>query len=95
MGCIGNVPAACNGTGQALLWDLVVSEVRLLLLQGYTVKRSCSICDQRAATKLTYGDIAAAESPAFWCTQCYDMLHYTSDGECLDVDHKVFPYGSG
>ena len=55
----------------------------------------CNICGKVSATKLTYNDAAAAESPAFWCDECYTMLHYTKDSVCLDPEHKVFPYKSG
>ena len=66
-----------------------------LPMQAYGSRRKCGICDLRAATKLTYADIAAPDSPAFWCEDCYKMLHYTKDDKLLDPDHKVFPYQIG
>lgn len=33
----------------------------------------------------------AMETPAFFCNDCFDLLHYTSDGEKVG-DFKAYPY---
>ena len=58
-------------------------------------KRLCHICDRSVAVLMTYGDTCALESPAFWCQQCYDSLHFDADGHALEQGHKVFTYVSG
>ena len=41
---------------------------------------------------MTYGDRLAAENPAFFCEQCYDVFHYDSNGQILYDDFTVFDY---
>jgi hypothetical protein len=60
-------------------------------------RRRCDICAggdparSRMATKVTYEDRLAPTVPAFWCTQCYEALHYDQAGGLL-YPHRVFPY---
>lgn len=44
--------------------------------------------------QVTYEDRLAPESPAFWCTACYEMLHYGKDLN-LKYYHRVFDYYGG
>ncbi len=62
-----------------------------LHVQAHMRKRRCSLCAARLALKVTYEDIHAPETPAFWCNQCYEALHYDEAGKLLYA-HKVFPY---
>jgi snRNA-activating protein complex subunit 3 len=59
--------------------------------QAHMRRRRCSVCAVRLAVKVTYEDIHAAETPAFWCNKCYEALHYNQEGRLL-YGHKVFPY---
>lgn len=54
-------------------------------------RRKCSVCGSRLAVKVTYEDIHAPETPAFWCNQCYEALHYDQSGKLMYA-HKVFVY---
>jgi hypothetical protein len=44
--------------------------------------------------QVTYEDKLAPDSPAFWCKNCYEMLHYGSDLN-LKYYHRVFDYHGG
>ena len=66
-----------------------------LCLQEYEKKRLCCICAKNVAARVTFGDICATESPAFWCSRCYDHLHLDSQGTWIEPAHKVFSYFSG
>lgn len=39
----------------------------------------------------TVQDELAMESPAFFCDNCFDLLHYTSDKKKV-VDFQAYPY---
>lgn len=41
----------------------------------------CCICAVRPSTKMAWGDSLAPSSPAFFCSWCYDDLHYGADGK--------------
>ena len=53
-------------------------------------RQKCSICLARYATKVTYQDKYAPTTPGFWCTECYEAMHYDAKGQLKD-NHKVFP----
>lgn len=57
-------------------------------------RRICDICQVGSAAHVTYDDRHAPTEPAFWCAECYRMMHYDQDRKLL-YDHKVFPYHSG
>ena len=42
--------------------------------------------------QVTYDDAQASENPAFWCTGCYEKVHYNAAGNLLYKDFKVFQY---
>ena len=39
----------------------------------------------------TVDDQMAAETPAFFCTTCFKMLHYTIDGKKV-TDFQAYPF---
>ena len=41
----------------------------------------CCICSIRPAVKVTFDDVLAPESPAFFCVQCFDDLHFDAQAE--------------
>eukprot|EP00884_Botryococcus_braunii_P004191 jgi/Botrbrau1/13773/Bobra.0056s0028.1 len=57
-------------------------------------RKRCCICATHMAVLVTYEDKLAPESPAFWCKNCYEMLHYGSDLN-LKYYHRVFDYHGG
>ena len=61
-----------------------------LHVQASYRRQKCSICLVRYATKVTYEDKCAATTPGFWCTECYEAMHYDANGKLKD-SHKVFP----
>ena len=40
----------------------------------------CCICNVRPAVKMTFDDVLAPESPAFFCEKCFDDLHCDENG---------------
>ena len=58
-------------------------------MQASYRRQKCSICVARYATKITYEDKFAPATPGFWCTECYEAMHYDAEGK-LKVNHKVF-----
>ena len=64
--------------------------------QAVPRRQRCGICGtdslrSKVATKVTYDDRLAASTPAFWCTECYEAMHYDKSGRLL-YQHMVFPY---
>jgi snRNA-activating protein complex (SNAPc), subunit 3 len=55
-------------------------------------KRSCQACSRMYATKMVFGDRYANTNPAYFCTSCYQLLHYDEEGKILYQDFQVFPY---
>ena len=41
--------------------------------------------------QVTYEDRLAPTTPAFWCAECYEAMHYDQAGKLL-YQHRVFPY---
>lgn len=54
--------------------------------------KSCCICNKPTVSKITYSDKSAPDCPAFWCPDCYIDLHYNEDMQCIDREHRAFPY---
>ena len=48
--------------------------------------------DGRTRRYVAYGDRLANENPMFYCSNCYDMLHYDTDGQLLYDDFTVYDY---
>lgn len=61
------------------------------LFLGKTRKRKCKICQLYVATKVTFDDVLAPESPCYFCEDCYTSLHYDSSGVLKNEGFKVFP----
>jgi len=61
-----------------------------LLVQASYRRQKCSICIARYATKITYEDKYAPVTPGFWCSECYEAMHYDARGTLKD-NHIVFP----
>lgn len=40
----------------------------------------CCLCTEKIGTIETVGDELADDEPAFWCQDCFKMLHYDMDG---------------
>lgn len=58
-------------------------------------RRQCEVCETSSANKVTYEDVRTPHSPFYWCEQCFDKMHYSSEGDLLYSDFKVFPYRHG
>ena len=58
-------------------------------------RRQCEVCETSTANKITYEDVRTPHSPFYWCEQCFDKMHYSSEGNLLYSDFKVFPYKHG
>ncbi|EIE24050.1 hypothetical protein COCSUDRAFT_62573 [Coccomyxa subellipsoidea C-169] len=68
-----------------------LSDYPIPVYQAQFRRQRCSLCATRFAVKVTYEDEHAPESPAFWCIECYQAMHYDGSGK-LKYQHKVFPY---
>ncbi|BDA46278.1 snRNA-activating protein complex subunit 3 [Coccomyxa sp. Obi] len=68
-----------------------LSDYPIPVYQAQTRRQRCTVCATRFAVKVTYEDRLAPETPAFWCSECYEAIHYESSGR-LKYVHKVFPY---
>lgn len=58
-------------------------------------RRQCEVCETGSANKITYEDVRTPHSPFYWCEECFDKMHYSSKGNLLYSDFKVFPYIHG
>jgi hypothetical protein len=56
------------------------------------VRKKCEICLLWSAQYLVYGDRLVVNNPTLFCQHCYQMLHYTVEGEGLYDDYTVLPY---
>lgn len=52
--------------------------------------QKCCICNEFCATYVTYNDKFAPSSPAFYCSECYQITHITVDGSLAYWDYSVF-----
>lgn len=55
-------------------------------------QRKCTICDIYTATKVTFDDKMAPQSPCLFCDYCYYVQHYSQDGTLVYSDFKVYDY---
>jgi len=62
-------------------------------MQAWSRRQKCSVCALKLATKVTYEDTLIPETPAFWCSDCYEALHYDATGKLVS-QHRVFPYSA-
>jgi snRNA-activating protein complex subunit 3 len=58
-------------------------------------RRQCEVCETSSANKVTFEDVRTPHSPFYWCEQCFDKMHYSSEGNLVYSDFKVFPYKHG
>lgn len=58
-------------------------------------RRQCEVCESVSASKITYEDIRTPHSPFYWCEECFNKMHYSSEGNLIYSDFKVFPYKHG
>jgi hypothetical protein len=56
------------------------------------IRKKCEICLLWSAQYLVYGDRLAVNNPTLFCQHCYQMLHYSVEGEALYDDYTVLPY---
>jgi snRNA-activating protein complex (SNAPc), subunit 3 len=62
------------------------------LLQKHSRKRRCELCERAPAVKVTHDDAFAPGSPAFWCLDCFNRMHYDGKRQLVSSDFKVFDY---
>jgi len=55
-------------------------------------RQKCVVCGDQTATKTTYNDIHATQSPCFWCENCYISFHYKMDGTKIYEEFEVEDY---
>lgn len=55
-------------------------------------RQKCCACTDHTATKVTYNDVHATQSPCFWCDQCFIAFHYKPDGTKQYDEFQVAPY---
>ncbi|KAG9439116.1 hypothetical protein H6P81_019281 [Aristolochia fimbriata] len=54
--------------------------------------QKCSVCKIYFATKVTADDKWASENPAYFCDDCYFLLHYGQDGSLIYNEFNVYDY---
>ena len=64
----------------------------LVIREGRTYRRGCSVCGVFDAAHVTYGDKIAAESPSFFCKMCFDAVHCDAQGNRTYDDYEEYPY---
>jgi len=57
-----------------------VKEYPLPVYEQLKRRQKCCVCVDHTATKVTYNDMHATQSPCFWCLQCFQAFHYNNDG---------------
>lgn len=57
-----------------------------------TLAFSLQVCEKAPAQWVTHEDKEAADSPFFWCHNCYKSMHYNYDGDPVYSDYRVLPY---
>ena len=65
----GDEPRACNYPRQ--------------VFRGGPRRLSCGICNEKLARWITFNDEEAPCSPAFFCFECFYMLHYNTERDKL------------
>lgn len=73
--------------------DLLASEEGILeTIKAKERRRVCRICDYYFADWIVKGDRLVPDSPCFLCSQCYEHLHYSQEGNLLYTDFELLPY---